>query len=319
MENYLVNRANGKTGVDCMLIISDNLKNGYEYDGKTKKFGITVDNKNYIIKFAKNGSCSVYTEYIASKFMNNIGISAHRVEIGVHKESGVLVNVIEDFNTKDWILKQFKDLNESSVDTDIENKEYTYSDILDILEKISRITDNEKEQLIHRFWQMYLCDAILGNRDRHRGNWGFLRNRNTKEIKVAPIFDNGACLFPDIYKVMNDFINNEKEFLKIRTEKFPASLLMRYNRRMGRVTRTNYKEVLSDVRFNKVLAYERKQLIEKVGLIGVTEAVFNATNIDIDKNLIRFYRLIVILRYLVIIERYDFDKAYNKALRLVGD
>ena len=66
MGNYLVNRVsrvNEKTGVDCMIIINDNLKNGYEYDGKTKKFGIIVDNKNYIIKFAKNGSCSVYTEY----------------------------------------------------------------------------------------------------------------------------------------------------------------------------------------------------------------------------------------------------------------
>lgn len=118
---------------------------------------------------------------------------------------------------------------------------------------------------------------------------------------------------------MNDFINNEKEFLEIRTEKFPASLLMRYNRKEGRVMRTNYKEVLSDVRFNKILAYERKQLIEKIGLTGVVNAIFDATNIDIDKSLIRFYRLIVILRYLVIVERYDFDKAYNKALSLVGD
>lgn len=46
-----------------MLIINDNLKNGYEYGGKPKKFGITFDNKNYIIEFAKNRSCSVYTEY----------------------------------------------------------------------------------------------------------------------------------------------------------------------------------------------------------------------------------------------------------------
>ena len=301
-----------------MIIITDDLRNNLEYDGKTRKFGVTIDNKNYLIKFAKNNTYSVYSEYVASNFMNNIGVTAHNVSIGIYNNTGELINIIEDFNNEVWKLKQFKDLNESSVNTSIGVKEYTYKDVLNILDSISRIRDSEKKLIIHRFWQMFICDAILANRDRHYGNWGFLRNTKTKEIIAAPLFDNGACLFPDVYKLINDFTLNEKEFIRSRTDRFPASLLMRYNKKLGREARTNYKEILSDVRFNSVLAMERRQLIDKVGLAGVTSAIYKSTLIDMPDILRRFYRLTVIVRYLTIIERYDFEKAYDIALNEVN-
>lgn len=301
-----------------MIIITDDMRNNLEYDGKTRKFGVTIDNKNYLIKFAKNNTYSVYSEYVASKFMNNIGVPAHNVSIGIYNNTGELINIIEDFNNEVWKLKQFKDLNESSVNTSIGVKEYTYKDVLNILDSISRIRDSEKKLLIHRFWQMFICDAILANRDRHHGNWGFLRNTKTKEIIAAPLFDNGACLFPDVYKLINDFTLNEKEFIRSRTDRFPASLLMKYNKKLGREARTNYKEILSDVRFNSVLAMERRQLIDKVGLTGVTSAIYKSTLIDMPDILRRFYRLIVIVRYLTIIERYEFEKAYDIALNEVN-
>lgn len=301
-----------------MIVITDTMRNNLEYDGKTRKFGVTVNNKNYLVKFAKKSSFSVYSEYVASHFIRNLGITAHNVDIGIYAPTGELVNIIEDFNSAEWRLKQFKDLNESSVDTSVNVKEYTYDDVLDIINKIHRIKDSEKVTLIHRFWQMYICDAILANRDRHNGNWGFLRNVKTKEIKVAPLFDNGACLFPDVYKVIKEFTVNEKEFLIKRSGDFPASLLLKYNRRLGRVSRTNYKDVLSDVRFNKTLAFERKQIINNIGKEGVISAICNATQIDMPNILRRFYVLVVIIRYLVIIERYNFSDAYEIALNGVN-
>ena len=301
-----------------MIIITDDMRNNLEYDGKTRKFGVTIDNKNYLIKFAKNNTYSVYSEYVASNFMNNIGVSAHNVSIGIYNNTGEFINIIEDLSNEVWKLKQFKDLNESSVDTSRGIIEYTYKDVLNILDSINTISDSEKKLLIRRFWQMFICDAILANRDRHHGNWGFLRNTKTKEIIAAPLFDNGACLFPDVYKLINDFTLNEKEFIRSRTDRFPASLLMRYNKKLGREARTNYKEILSDVRFNSVLAMERRQLIDKVGLTGVTSAIYKSTLIDMPDILRRFYRLIVIVRYLTIIERYEFEKAYDIALNEVN-
>jgi len=46
--------------------------------------------------------------------------------------------------------------------------------------------------------EMIALDFIIGNADRHKGNFGIIRDANTLEWKhIAPIFDNGNCLFYD--------------------------------------------------------------------------------------------------------------------------
>jgi hypothetical protein len=46
--------------------------------------------------------------------------------------------------------------------------------------------------------EMIALDFITGNVDRHRGNFGIIRNADTLEwVQAAPIFDNGNCLFFD--------------------------------------------------------------------------------------------------------------------------
>lgn len=47
--------------------------------------------------------------------------------------------------------------------------------------------------LVNRFWDMFVVDSLIGNKDRNEGNWGLLINRNTKEIRIAPVYDNGAA------------------------------------------------------------------------------------------------------------------------------
>ena len=39
-------------------------------------------------------------------------------------------------------------------------------------------------------------DVVLGNFDRHGANWGFIKEDN--KYTIAPIFDNGSCLFPNL-------------------------------------------------------------------------------------------------------------------------
>ena len=43
---------------------------------------------------------------------------------------------------------------------------------------------------------MFIVDALIGNWDRHNGNWGFLYNSRTDEMTLAPVFDCGSSLFP---------------------------------------------------------------------------------------------------------------------------
>ena len=43
--------------------------------------------------------------------------------------------------------------------------------------------------------KMIVCDSILANGDRHWRNFGFIRNVDTLELRLAPIFDTGNCLW----------------------------------------------------------------------------------------------------------------------------
>jgi hypothetical protein len=46
--------------------------------------------------------------------------------------------------------------------------------------------------------EMIALDFIIGNDDRHRGNFGIIRDADSLEwLKPAPVFDNGNCLFFD--------------------------------------------------------------------------------------------------------------------------
>lgn len=57
-----------------------------------------------------------------------------------------------------------------------------------------RLGANE-EEVRQRLCSMLVCDSILANTDRHWRNYGFIRNVDTLELRPAPIFDTGNCLW----------------------------------------------------------------------------------------------------------------------------
>ena len=68
---------------------------------------------------------------------------------------------------------------------------------------------NPKELLEH-FWNVFVIDALLGNFDRHNGNWGFLFDELTQISEIAPVFDCGSCLLPQADdKIMKAVLENE--------------------------------------------------------------------------------------------------------------
>lgn len=47
-------------------------------------------------------------------------------------------------------------------------------------ENESNILDTEK--IKEKFWDMFIVDSLIGNTDRHNGNWGVLLNNATINI-----------------------------------------------------------------------------------------------------------------------------------------
>ena len=54
----------------------------------------------------------------------------------------------------------------------------------------------DSEILKDRFWDTFVADALTGNWDRHNGNWGFLYDSVNDTMTLAPVYDNGSCLYP---------------------------------------------------------------------------------------------------------------------------
>ena len=87
--------------------------------------------------------------------------------------------------------------------------------------------------LMQHFWNVFVVDALLGNSDRHNGNWGFLYDDSTKEASPAPIYDCGSCLLPQADEgIMEQVLVNEDR-MNARIYQFPTSAIKLNGRKIN--------------------------------------------------------------------------------------
>lgn len=292
----------------------DSLRNSKTYDGRTSKFGITYRGSDYIVKFAKEkNDASCFCEDVASRFIRNLGYQAHETMLIHAKDYDSTCVLLKDFTSQSVKLRSFKDTEQSSEDTDIATKAYTYKDVVYMIKMHRKIPETLKPIVIERFWLMYMLDAILANRDRHHGNWGYLCSESG--YSLAPIYDNGSSLFPNVTQNLSEFAKNEKKFLFDRAERFPASLLMVWSSKENRAKRTNYYEYIGRCTKDKhaLNAYES---LKKKGTKNIADAIKKASSSPlIQDELRRFFVDIVIMRYAHIILRLDLEDSYKEVLK----
>lgn len=302
-----------------MIVITDNMRNGKMYDGNSAKFGISLSGVDYIIKMSKKGGLSVFTEYIASNFIYAVDIPCQIVQLG--KYGNEFVDVIKDFTSgTEYTLHSFKETRQSSENTDISNKIYSYKDVEYLIEKHTKMSIDQIERSKRCFWDMFICDAILGNRDRHKGNWGYLSNGIN--YSFAPLYDNGGCLFPDVNKQINNFLVDKKSFLESRIFTFPASLfqLRRVIRNKESDYRTNYYEMFSDLRINKVFAERVRYFKSRYSYLDIFNIICSIVRpLGLSYEYTLFYIMITCLRYMCIVLRMDYNKAYNVVEGLINE
>ena len=174
-----------------------------QYKGSEKKKTLIYNNVKYLVKFPdplrqKNKDLSyinnAFSEYIGSKIFELIGIKTQKTLLGYYNINGKekIVCACEDFTTENKTLYEFENLaNSTLLDKKVE------TEITDIMKIIS---DNKnlinETDTIKKFWEMFVVDSLIGNTDRHNGNWGFLKDNETDQITFAPIYDCGSCLNP---------------------------------------------------------------------------------------------------------------------------
>ena len=176
-----------------------------EYNGSEKKKNMILDGKKYLVKFPDSNRSpklnisyinNVYSEYIGSKIFELLGINAQKVKLGYyHQEERMFyVCACEDFTNENTKLIEFEKLENASLDSEGERKDL--SDIKHIIELNTYNID--KTSFKNFFWDMFIADSLVGNFDRHNGNWGFLINESLRQIEIAPIYDCASCLYPQL-------------------------------------------------------------------------------------------------------------------------
>lgn len=204
------------------------------YNGANgKKIAVDYDGEQYMLKFPPSGAMkptalsytnSCISEHIGSSVFNMLGIPAQKTLLGTFtvNEKEKIVCACGDFTVGGKMLYDFCSIKNSVIDSEHNGSGTELSDIIETIEKQQFVNP---AQLLDYFWDVFVADALLGNFDRHNGNWGFLVDPQADTAEIAPVYDCGSCLLPQADEtVMHAVLNNEDE-LNARIYRFPTSAI----------------------------------------------------------------------------------------------
>lgn len=271
-----------------MIDFSNCASSGILYSGSEKKTGILYRDEAYMLKFRKvvNGqpSYSHISEYLASHIIKTTGLDVHDTLLGIYK--GQEVVAVKDFTAGTGeTLVEFSSTGDSSFDTEREKHTvYSYREIEYLLEQHTKVI--VRQELVRRFWEMFIVDAFIANFDRHGYNWGFLKGISS--YRLAPIYDNGSSLFPRLQDEELDRILNSQEELDKRTYHFPTSQILLDGKK------SSYYEVINNGDFAGCKEAEKK-ITDKIDFKKINRCIDETA--FISENRKEFYKLILRYRY----------------------
>lgn len=146
----------------------------------------------------------------AAIFSTALGSTLRKLSWHLWK-NGVIKIVVacKDFTSPGIVLQDFASLKNTVIDSGHSGYGTELSDIMRAMEDQTAFPPALLQQ---HFWNVFIVDALIGNWDRHNGNWGFLYNTTTDEIAIAPVYDCGSCLYPQADEaIMRDTIDKQSE------------------------------------------------------------------------------------------------------------
>ena len=274
------------------------------------KISVLYSGEQYMLKFppfptinkemSYTNSC--ISEYIGCKVFESVGIPVQETVIGTYTSKGKekVVVACKDFTSQGITLQDFASLKNRIIDS--ERNGYG-TELADILSTIDEQTAMDSETLKTRFWDMFIVDALIGNWDRHNGNWGFLYNNATDEVTLAPVFDCGSSLYPQADEDLMKKILSDKNELNHRIFDIPLSAVT-YNGK-----KINYFKFLSEGKFpdcNKAL----KRIASRIDMKKIYEIIDNTPTItELQKE---FYKAMLTARKEHILD-FSLNKLNEKA------
>lgn len=267
------------------------------YGGSEVKKTYYISGKKYMVKFPdpiretrKNISYvnNQYSEYIGCKIFELFNIAVQNVSLvrcTIDDKEKIAV-MCEDFLKDGEVLVEFKNL---SYSLNLEKK-YT-NDLNDIFEMVNSVNNLEDKELFeNNFWKIFIVDTLIGNVDRHLGNWALILKDN--KYRLSPVYDCGSSLHPllseeEIIKILNtDELKNIAINLKTAYKLNGKTL--------------NYIDIYN-IMPNKL----KEELINIYSLIDLNKIKDIIYSIDtLSDNMKEFYYKTILLRKENIIDKY---------------
>ena len=206
---------------------------GRAYNGANgKKIAVHYEGATWLLKFPPNVverpnnqsySNSCISEHLGSTIFRLLGISAQETRLGTFTNGRTkVVCACKDFTTPGVVLYDFCSIKNTVIDSETGG---TGTELEDVLDTIDHQLFVDPIAVRERFWQMFVVDALLGNFDRHNGNWGFLVEATSGHASLAPVFDCGSCLLPQADENIMQICLNDMSQMDARIFIFPASML----------------------------------------------------------------------------------------------
>ena len=276
------------------------------YKGSEKKKTLIYNNIRYLVKFPdpireKNKNISyvnnAFSEYVGSNIFKIIGFETQNTLLGTYTYNGreKIVCACEDFTDGNHVLYEFENLalsanQDKKIDTEL-------SDIMEVIEEIKNLTqiiiaDNIKE----KFWDMFIVDSLIGNTDRHNGNWGLLVNARSSKAGFSPIYDCGSCLNPMLEDNQIERIN-EVELKNLAINCY--SCIKENGKKINYMT---YIKSTKNEECNNAI----RNIIKKINIDEINNFIDKIPSMTIVRK--EFYKKIIYYRYEIL------KSVYNKLL-----
>lgn len=220
------------------------------------------------------------SEYLGSHIFALAGIPAQETLLGTYRIKGKekIVVACKDFTGTGLVLQDFTSLKNTVLDS---GSNGTGTELGDILDAIEQQTVLDPNTLARHFWEMFIVDALIGNWDRHNGNWGFLYNTLTDEVTLAPVFDCGSCLFPQADETIMRAVLDDPAERQLRIFDRPLSAIRENGQKI------NYRAFISSLKYSDCNA-ALKRIAPKLSLSDIENLVNDTPFIgDLQKE---FYR-----------------------------
>ena len=150
-----------------------------------------------------------YSEYIGCHIFESVGIPVQKtilVKLNKDGKEKIAVACKDFLNSGEELIE----ISNVSLSLSTEKKyKISIEDVYEIINKMSVNYKLDENKLISNFWDMFVVDTLIGNTDRHFGNWGFIKKDDI--ISFAPVYDCGSSLHPllsenEQIKLMSDSI-----------------------------------------------------------------------------------------------------------------